>query len=132
MLLSACASVVEVKPVNAKIAIKHVCIKENSKADDAMFLQVLRSGFDRNGISTEIYATTKPANCEFIVTYEAFNRWELTPGLYLRDAQIHIEKDGRYVASATFHAGAGFVESKWQSTKVKIDPLIDAMLKAPN
>lgn len=130
LLLSACASVVEVKPVSSDLKIRHLCIQANSKADDALFLQVLRDGFERHGISTEVYSTTKPSSCDYIVTYEAVNRWELTPGLYLRDAQIRIEKDGRYVASASFHAGEGFVASKWQSTKVKIDPLIDAMLAA--
>jgi len=127
-LLSACASTVDVKPANSDLKIQHLCIQENPKADDPLFLQVLRDGFDRHGISTEVYSGVKPANCEYIVTYEAFNRWELTPGLYLRDAQIRIEKDGRYVSSASFHAGEGFVKSKWQSTKAKIDPLIDAML----
>jgi hypothetical protein len=126
LLLSACAAVVEVKPAEPTLAIQHVCIQENPKVAVGDFLQVLRDGFDRHGISTEVFRDTKPADCEYMVTYVANNRWELR--VFLSDAQIRIEKDGRYVASASLHYGK-WATGKDQSTKEKIEPLIDEMLK---
>lgn len=126
VLLSACAAVVEVKSANSALAIQHVCIQDNSNVAVGDFLQALRDGFDRHGISTEVFKDTKPANCEYVVTYLADTRWEWR--VFLSDAEIRIEKDGRYVASASLHYGK-WATGKDQSTKEKIDPLIDKMLK---
>ena len=129
LLLSACAATVEVKPISRTATIQHVCILENPEAGDADILLLLRDGFDRNGISSEIYKESKPANCEYIVTYSTTYKWELLYGTYLRNAQIRIEKDGRFVATGHYHAGEGFVASKWRGSKAAIDPVIDEMLK---
>jgi hypothetical protein len=125
VFLSACAAVVEVKPANPALAIQHVCIQENPNVAVGEVLQALRDGFDRHGISTEVFKDTKPANCEYMVTYLADTRWEWR--VFLSDAQIRIEKDGRYVASASLHYGK-WATGKDQSVKEKIDPLIDEML----
>jgi hypothetical protein len=126
MLLSACAAVVEIRPVESTVAIQHVCIQENQNVGVGDFVQALRDGFDRHGISTEVFKDAKPANCEYVVTYLADTRWEWR--VFLSDAQIRIEKDGRYVASASLHYGK-WATGKDQSTKEKIEPLIDEMLK---
>jgi hypothetical protein len=125
-LLPACAAVKDVKPVEPTFAIQHVCIQENPKVVIGDFLQVLRDGFDRHGISTEAFKDTKPSNCEHVVTYVAHNRWEWR--VFLSDAEIRIEKDGRYVASASLHYGK-WATGKDQTTKEKIEPLIDEMLR---
>jgi hypothetical protein len=125
-LLSACAAVVEIRPIESTVAIQHVCIQENPKVAVGDFLQALRDGFDRHGISTEVFKDAKPANCEYMVTYVAYNKWELR--VFLSDAEIRIERDGRYVASASLHYGK-WATGKDQSTKEKVEPLIDEMLR---
>lgn len=119
----------DVRPVDPSLAIQHVCIQENPKVVVGGYLQVLRDGFDRHGISTEVFSGGRPANCEYMVTYTAFQHWDL--GLYLTHAEIRIEKDGRYLASAQYHlnGNGGLSLTKWQSTKTKMDPVIDSMLK---
>jgi hypothetical protein len=126
-ILSACAAVVEVK--STTLDIKHVCIQENSKAEIDDFLDLLRDGFSRNGISSEVYLDAKPASCEYLVSYVAIQGWELLYGKFLRDAQIRIRKDGRNVASSSFHVGAGFVSAKSQTAKESIDSMMNEMLK---
>ncbi len=126
--ITACTSVT-VKSLSSTERIKHVCIEENEKVVVADFLQVLRDGFDRNGISTEVYSgKAKPSNCEYVVTYTANQNWDLR--MYMYHAEVRIEKDGRYVASATYDLAGkgGLALTKYQSTKTKMDPIIDEML----
>lgn len=129
LFLSACQSAISVKPIASSVAIQHACIEENTKAEVQDFLQVVRDGFDRNGIPTEVYTGIPPANCEYKVTYTATNRWELLYGVFLAHATIRIEKEGRYVAAATYDFSSGFSSAKSHSTRENMDPLIDEMLK---
>ena len=126
VLLAACVSI-SVKPVDSKVSIQHVCIEDNPKVVVSDFMQALRDGFDRNGISSEIYTGTKSTNCEYQVTYTANKKWALA-GFYLSHAEIRIEKDGRYVASATYNS-KGLANGSFTTTKEAIDPVMDEMLK---
>ena len=127
-VLSACTSV-EVRPPDPALAIKHVCIQENPKVIVRDFVPVVRDGLDRHGISTEVYSGTKPANCEYVLTYTALRSWDFAP--YLSHAELRLERDGRQVAYAEYHlvGKGGFSLMKWQGTKAKIDPVIDELLK---
>jgi hypothetical protein len=127
-VLSACTSV-EVRPPDPALAIKHVCIQENPKVLVRDFVPVVRDGLDRHGISTEVYSGTKPANCEYVLTYTALRSWDFAP--YLSHAELRLERDGRQVAYAEYHlvGKGGFSLMKWQGTKAKIDPVIDELLK---
>jgi hypothetical protein len=127
-LLTACTSV-QVRPPDPALAIKHVCIQENPRVLVTDFVPVVRDGFDRHGISTEVYSGTKPANCEYVLTYTALRSWDFAP--YLSHAELRLEKDGRQVAFAEYHlvGKGGFSLMKWQGTKAKIDPVIDELLK---
>ncbi|MBU0622367.1 MAG: hypothetical protein KJ795_11000 [Gammaproteobacteria bacterium] len=125
VLLAGCVSI-SVKPVDSKVSIQHVCIEDNPKVVVSDFMQALRDGFDRNEISSEIYTGTKSTNCEYQVTYTANKKWALA-GSYLSHAEIRIEKDGRYVASATYNS-KGLANGSFTTTKEAIDPVIDEML----
>jgi hypothetical protein len=126
--LAACTSV-RVHPVDPAAQMQHVCIQENPKVLVDDFVMVLREGFERHGISTQVFPTgSRPAGCEFVLTYTALRSWDLAP--YLTHAELRIEKAGRVVASAQYHlrGDGGFSLAKWAGTKFKMDPVIDELL----
>jgi hypothetical protein len=128
LLLTACTSVTVKRPDPA-LSIKHVCIQENPKVWVSDFLPVLREGFDRHGISTNVYSGTKPENCEYVLTYTALQSWDFAP--YLSHAELWLDKNGRQVAYAEYHlvGRGGLSLMKWQGTKTKMDPVIDELLQ---
>lgn len=128
-ILSGCTAI-HVQAVDPSAKLLHVCIQENPMVEVSDFIQVIRDGFDRHGISTEVFSGSKPDRCEYILTYTALRSWDLTP--YLSHAELRLEKDGRQVAYAEYHlrGKGGFSLMKFQGTKDKIDPVIDEMLKA--
>jgi len=128
-LLGGCTAI-NVRAVDPSVQLLHVCIQDNPKVKVSDFIQVLRDGFDRHGISTEVFSGLKPDRCEYILTYTALRSWDITP--YLSVAELRLEKDGRQVAYAEYRlrGKGGFSLMKFQGTKSKIDPVIDEMLKA--
>ena len=50
--------------------------------------------------------------------------------MYMTDAQIDIQRDGRQIASANYHlkGKGGFALNKWAGTRSKILPVIDQLL----
>jgi hypothetical protein len=125
--LAACTTV-QVVPVADAGQVKHVCIEENRKVAVADFLFVLNDGFQRHGITTETYLGQKPESCEYRVTYTATRSWDFSP--YLSHAEVRIDRAGRTVGSATYHleGGGGLSLTKWEGTKIKIDPVIDELV----
>lgn len=125
--LGACTAVT-VRPVDSKLGINFVCIQNNPKVQVNDFVTVLRDGFDRHGIASEVYSGSKPEKCEYIVTYTALRSWDLAA--YLSHAELRLEKDGRQVAYAEYHlkGKGGYSLTKWKGTKSKMDPVIDKLL----
>jgi len=124
---SACTSVA-VRPVDPSIEMNKVCILENKKVIVSDFVQVLRDGFDRHGIATEVFSGNVPSDCEYVLTYTALRSWDLAP--YLSHAELRIEKGGRQIAYAEYHlkGKGGLSLTKWAGTKEKMDPVIDQLL----
>ena len=124
-----CTSI-QVQPIDRSVNLKHVCIQENPKVIVADFVTVLRDGFDRHGISSEVFSGAKPERCEYVLTYTALQSWDFST--YLSHAELRLESKGRKVAYAEYHLSGkgGFSLMKWQSTKTKMDPVIDDLLKA--
>ncbi len=128
-VFTACTSVTVRRP-DSNLAIKHVCIQENPKVWVSDFLPVLKNGFTRHNIATTIYSgTTKPAGCEYVLSYTALQSWDLAP--YLSHAELWLEKDGRQIGYAEYHliGKGGFSLMKREGTKTKMDPVIDALLQ---
>jgi hypothetical protein len=126
--LCACTSVTVRRP-DPNLSIKHVCIEENAKVWVSDFLPVLRDGFNRHGIRTNVYSGTKPGDCDSVLTYTALQSWDIVP--YLSHAELWLTKDGRQIGYAEFHliGKGGFSLMKWQGTKTKMDPVIDELLQ---
>ena len=68
IVIASCTSVT-VRPIDPSLALKKVCIKENTAVKVSDFLGVLRDGFDRHGIATEVFVGNTPESCEYILTY---------------------------------------------------------------
>jgi hypothetical protein len=128
LFLSACTSVT-VRPVDPSLNIKYVCIQENPKVLVGDFIAVLRDGFERNGIVTEVFTGQKSDKCDYILTYTALRSWDFGP--YLSHAELWLERSGKQVAYAEYHLNAkgGLALTKWAGTKTKMDPVIDDLLK---
>jgi hypothetical protein len=125
--VAACTSI-QVEPVDRSINLKHVCIQENQKVMVEDFVRVIRDGFDRHGISTEVISGAIPERCEYVLTYTALRSWDF--GTFLADAELRLESKGRKVAYANYHLrGKGGIK-KWAGTKSKMDPVIDKLLQA--
>jgi hypothetical protein len=127
LALFSCTSI-KVQPLPAELSPATVCIWENPRVQVEDFIDVLRDGFVRHGIPTEIHVLEPYEQCEFVVTYTALRSWDAA--LYLSHAEIYLERDRQIVASAEYHlrAKGGYSLYKFQSTKVKIDPVIDELL----
>jgi hypothetical protein len=125
--IAGCTSV-DVRPVTASLQMKHVLIRDNPKVIVEGFLNILRDGFDRHGISSEVIAPDAEVVGQYVVTYTALRSWDIVP--YLTYAEIRIEKNGRQVAYAEYHlrGKGGLSPAKWQGAKTKIDPVMDQLL----
>ncbi|HEY3276759.1 MAG TPA: Sbal_3080 family lipoprotein [Syntrophorhabdaceae bacterium] len=108
--------------------VKHVCIQHNPKVRVDDFLDVLKKGFDRHQISSEVFSGEAPAQCEYILTYTALRSWDWSP--YLAHAELSLKDKNREVARAVYNHEGGLSLMKWQQTKTKMDPVIDELLGA--
>ena len=129
IMVGGCTAI-NVRAVDPSIRLMHVCIQENPKVEVSDFIQVIRNGFHRHGIETEVFSGSKPDGCEYVLTYTALRSWDLTP--YLSEAELWLQKEGRQVAYAEYRlrGKGGFSLMKFQGTKAKMDPVIDELLKA--
>ena len=128
IMFSGCTAVT-VRTPQGVAQIERVKIRENPKVIVADFVQVMRDGFDRHGIASDLItpdATVSPD--DFVVTYTALRSWDFTP--YLSHAEVRIERGGRQIAYAEYHlrGKGGFSLVKWQSVKAKMDPVMDQLL----
>jgi hypothetical protein len=128
LAMTSCTSI-DVRPVPGAQTIKSVSIRENPKVAVSDFVDVLVAGFLRHGINARVITATAESKDEYVVTYVAYRKWDMAA--YLVDATIRIEKGGEIIASATYHlkGGGGLSLEKWNSTKAKLDPVIDELLQ---
>ena len=127
-IFTGCTSI-SVRPIDSGINITNVCIEENPKVIVGEFLTVVRNGFDRHGIDTKVVATPAPKECEYVLTYTALKGWDIAP--YMHHAELRLERNGQFIGSAEYHlTGKGGLDlTKWDSTKSKMDPVIDELLR---
>jgi hypothetical protein len=127
--IAAGCTTVNVRPMTADHKPTYVCIRENPKVKVDDFVQVVTEGFQRHGVTTQVFSGDTPKNCEYILNYTALRSWDLTP--YLSHAELRLTKDEEEVAYGEFHleGGGGFALTKFRGTKEKMDPVIDQLFK---
>jgi hypothetical protein len=127
-VLEGCATST-VKPLAGEIP-KRICIQDNPKVLVEDFISVVQDRLEFHGVASEVFSTP-PIDCGYVLKYVAWRHWDIVP--YLSKAEMKLMHDGTLASSAEFHyksiTGSGGLDfSKFQGTKAKIDPLIDAML----
>lgn len=131
-LIGACLPIgctsITVEPLDPALRVDYVCIQENPKVRVTDFLEVVRDGFDRHGIRTEVYSDSRPEHCEYMLFYTALRSWDFAP--YLSHAELLLKKGQQEFAYAEYHliGKGGLSLMKWQDTKTKMDPVIDELL----
>ncbi|HEY5298717.1 MAG TPA: Sbal_3080 family lipoprotein [Verrucomicrobiae bacterium] len=129
LVLCGCTSI-NVRPVSASEKITSVVIRTNPRVTVSDFLDSLDDGFERHGIKATIVPEDADVKDAYVVTYTSGRRWDMAP--YLTQATIAIDdKNGRRIAYAEYHLrnGGGLSPMKWESTRTKIDPVIDELLQ---
>ncbi len=69
-VLAAC-TVTKVTPLDPSLRVRKVCIEDNPKVIVPDFLDIIRDGFSRHGIATEVYSGEMPEGCDGKLTYTA-------------------------------------------------------------
>jgi hypothetical protein len=127
-LISGCTAVT-VKPVDSSLNIMHVCIKDCSEeCFDRRILYLIQDGFQRHGITTEVYNSELPSECEYTLTYYCERARKMAT--YLRHAEIRLHHGKSEIGNVEYHlrGKGGFALNTWENTKSEIDPLIDELL----
>lgn len=128
LLMGGCTSLT-VSPISSNSNLKHVVIVKNPKVEVKNFISVLQEGFERHGISTEIYAGGEIPTSIGVVNYTALRSWDGWP--YMSVAEVTVKQDSTQVGRGDFYlrGKGGLSLMKWRGTRYKINPLMDEMLK---
>ena len=128
IVFTGCTSI-KVTPIPALYNVQKITIKNNPKVIVSDYVPVIREGFDRHGISTEISDNVSNNKDKFSATYTALRNWDIIP--YLTHGEVKVWYKGRIIGSATYHliGNGGLSFYKWQGVKTKIDPVMDQLLK---
>jgi len=128
-VLAAC-TVTKVTPLDPSLRVRKVCIEDNPKVIVPDFLDIIRDGFSRHGIATEVYSGEMPEGCDGKLTYTALRSWDLAP--FLSYAELRLYRDGAQIAYGEFHlrGKGGYALTKYKSTRAKMDPVIDELLRS--
>jgi len=120
---------VTVRPVDAALPIKHACIKNGEEmCYDGQMMDVIRDGFARHGITSQIYNGDPPAGCEYRLTYYCERDWDLV--MVMTHAELRVYRGSGEIGYAEYHliGQGGLSLMKYQSTRTKMDPVIDELL----
>lgn len=127
--VASCTSI-KVRPVNTPSEIKHACIEDGQKTCfDGRMMDIIRDGFQRNGITTTVvYPGKLPPECEYHLTYYCERTWDMAS--YMHHAELRLYRGNEQIGYAEYHlkGQGGFSLMKWQSTRTKMDPVIDELL----
>lgn len=129
-LLSACTTI-KIEPIDAKYSMKHICIKNCDKeCFDGDMLSVIQEGFDRHGVSTDVYDENLPSDCQYHLTYYCERSWDLAA--YMHHAELRLYHNEDQIGYAEYHlkGEGGFALTKFAPTKEKMDPVIDQILSS--
>lgn len=120
---------VKVQSVNTALEIKNTCIEDGQQTCfDGEMVGVIRDGFERHGITTQIYTGNLPSTCEYHLSYMCERTWDMA--MYMHHAELRLYREQVKIGYAEYHLinKGGLSLMKYQSTKTKMDPVIDELL----
>ncbi len=124
-----CTSV-NVQPIKNQVQITHVCVKDGKDmCFDGEMMGVIRDGFGRHGITTQVYSGDLPSECEYNLSYMCNQTWDMA--MYMHHAELRLYQTHYQIGYAEYHlnGGGGLSLMKWQNAKTKMDPVIDELLQ---
>ena len=127
-LLSACTTM-KIEPIDTRHNLDQVCIKNcDQECFDADMLSVIKKGFERHGLSAQVYSGELPSDCLYHLTYYCERSWDLA--MYMHHAELRLFHDKNQIGYAEFHlkGEGGFSFTKYNSTEEKMNPVIDKLL----
>ena len=135
MLFTACTSI-KINNANGFDAntVQQVCIVHNSKVTINNFDKIVENSFKRYGIDAKTYqANDNFLNiCQTVLHYTALRSWDMAT--YMVFAEFKLFRNGQQVSTSSFklRGKGGLALNKWRSTEVKINELVDQLLKKPS
>ncbi len=124
-----CTSI-KVQPMKNEAEITHVCVKDGKEmCFDGQMMGVILDGFGRHGITTQVYSGNLPPECEYNLSYMCNQTWDMA--MYMHHAELRLFHTQSQIGYAEYHlnGSGGFSLMKWQSSKTKMDPVIDELLQ---
>ena len=96
---------------------------------DGDMMGVIRDGFGRHGITTQVYSGNLPSGCEYNLSYMCNQTWDMA--MYMHHAELRLYQMHYQIGYAEYHlnGGGGLSLMKWQNAKTKMDPAIDELLQ---
>ncbi len=128
MSISGCTAT-KVIPVDTTLKIRKTCIEDcKDTCFDGEMMGVIRDGFERNGIATQIYTGSLPTECEYHLSVMCERTWDMA--MYLHHAELRLYRAQAQIGYAEYHltGKGGLALTKFGSTKSKMDPIIDELL----
>ncbi len=129
-LVSACTTI-KIEPIDKKYSINHVCVKNCEKeCFDGDMLNIIQEGFERHGLSTQLYNDTLPSDCVYHLKYYCERSWDFAT--YMHHAELRLYHAQDQIGYAEYHlkGEGGLALTKLESTKKKMDPVIDQLLSS--
>lgn len=128
MLFAVGCTSIEVLPVASKENIQKIYIINNPKVVVDDFVSVLQDGFSRHNIATVVVEESQMQASDVTLRYVARRSWDIAP--YLSTAELRLWRDGKLIGSADYRlrGGGGLSLNKWDSVKIKMDPVIDRLV----
>src|SRR3989339_256007 len=131
-LMAGCTVKTMVRPLALSSDVDVICIHENPQVIIGDFLPVLQEGIIRNKLRSRAYREI-PSSCSYVIEYVATQRWDFKT--FMSDADIRLYHATDLVGSVSYQlpsgifGGGGINLSKFDSTKEKLDPLLDELFK---
>ncbi len=127
-LLCGCTQIT-VDPLDRELEVRHVCIEDNPAVIVPGFVDVVRDGFQRHGIETEVLSGERLERCDYRLTYTALRSWD--GAAFLSHAELRLLRNGTQVAYGEYHlrGKGGYDLSKYRGTEAKMRPVVDELLR---
>ena len=111
--------------------IKSICIENNPKVKIDHFQEMLINRVESYRIQTQVFNFPyKPESCEFVLNYDATEDYD--SGFFISDATLKLyNRSGQRIGLSEYHVYRGSLDTtKYQENKIKINRLVDGLLKA--
>jgi hypothetical protein len=87
------------------------------------FISVVQNRLSYHKIQSEVFREdTAPPNCEYVLTYVAYQSWDVVT--FMKRAEIQLLRENAIVGSASYESGWGLNFSKFDSTYKKLEGVV--------